>query len=68
MPKKPAAPEPESCGSCRYFLSNKEDEYGFCRRGPPSVFPDPEDGSPIVLWRIVATPEWCGEFSRKLDS
>lgn len=65
MAKKPdPAHDPESCASCKYHQPNETDEYGFCRRYPPTVQCD-EEGTDI-LWPITALPEWCGEYRRRL--
>lgn len=64
--KKPAkpAPDPQSCASCRFHQPNQTDEYGFCRRYPPTAH-EAEEGSTVVLWPITALPEWCGEYARQ---
>lgn len=60
---KDPAPDPQSCGSCKFHKPNETDEYGFCRRYPPTVAESEE--ATVVLWPITALPEWCGEYVRK---
>lgn len=61
MPKKPS-PDPQTCTSCRFFLANTADEYGYCRRFPP--VPSIQDGAHLILWPVTTASDWCGEFSR----
>lgn len=66
MPKKPPPADPENCGTCRYFLGNRADEFGYCRRLPPVA--SIQDGAAVTLWPVVNTSIWCGEFGRILNS
>lgn len=54
----------ESCKHCKYFLSNVSDEYGYCRRFPPTVI-GREDGEQESVQPTVAENEYCGEFKPK---
>lgn len=52
----------ERCGSCRFFLPNKDsnpkDPVGLCRRYPPQVVgAGDEFTSPVV-----SDLDWCGEY------
>lgn len=58
--------DPEACGCCRFFLANEHDSGGYCRRYPPVPIAD-EDGLASV-GAMTDAFEWCGEFSRKLNS
>lgn len=66
MPRKSPPPEPESCGSCKFHLKNDADEYGYCRRNPPTASSD--EGAAVTLWPVVTINEWCGGVARKLNS
>lgn len=54
----------ESCKHCKYFLSNVSDEYGYCRRFPPTVIAT-EDGQQEAVQPTVTDSEYCGEFKPK---
>lgn len=62
--KKPE--ELKQCQSCRFFLIEKNEELGECRRNPPSMYSD--DGEIGYAFPVVPLTEWCGEFQWKLDS
>jgi hypothetical protein len=64
--KKKQITEPEACAGCRHYLANRENEYGYCRRFPP--IPASQDGNYATLWPVTRATEWCGEFSRQLNS
>jgi hypothetical protein len=71
MVKKPKPqlkpqPEKESCESCRFYLPNKDDPYGYCRRYPPTFVTTDEGGG--FMDPSTEDSDWCGEFSRKLQS
>lgn len=65
MSRKPDS-EQESCGSCRFYLAHPAERGGICRRNPP--VPSTQDGAPVTLWSGVSASDWCGCFSRKLQS
>ena len=65
MAKKPA-PDPQSCESCKHFLKNAADDYGYCRRFPP--VPTVDDGATVTAWPVLHASELCGEFGCKLNS
>ncbi|HEY0063161.1 MAG TPA: high-potential iron-sulfur protein [Telluria sp.] len=61
---KKLPPDPQSCESCRFFLANKTDEFGFCRRYPPKAV-QADDGTETTLSAPTAsTSDWCGEYQR----
>lgn len=62
MPKKPAPEDAEKCGTCKFFLANATDSYGYCRRFPPVFVTDQE----VATWSQppVDSSEYCGEFRR----
>ena len=67
MPKKkPVEDWMPKCGACAFFVPDK-DEMGECRRLPPVVFPDGEDGLGFSF-SMTAKDMWCGEFKRRCDS
>jgi hypothetical protein len=56
-PTPQAAPPPETCGNCRYFIAQPpEKTSGMCRRYPPTV---PGDA---LRWPSVYAVHWCGEW------
>lgn len=63
--KKPII-EPEACAGCRFFQSNQHDNYGYCRRFPPT--PIIQEESYASVSPVTHATEWCGEFSRALNS
>lgn len=67
--KKPAKQEDwmPKCGNCAFFVPDSKDELGECRRLPPVVFPDGEDGLGFSF-SMSMQDQWCGEFKRKCDS
>jgi hypothetical protein len=67
MPKKPPQHEPEACGSCKFFQPNDHDEAGYCRRRPPTAIYE-SDTTYQSVKVVTTTDEWCGEFSRRLQS
>jgi hypothetical protein len=64
MPKKVPPADPQACDACRFMLANQTDEFGYCRRYPPTAS-DNEDGVSTTVWPIVSASEWCGEFCQK---
>lgn len=58
--------EVSQCQFCRFFLIEKNEELGECRRNPPSMYV--EDDEVGYSFPVVPLTEWCGEFQRKLDS
>lgn len=61
MAKKPPA-DPQSCESCRFFLGNKTDDAGYCRRYPPTPIADDEGIASVVA--VTTSADWCGEYVR----
>ena len=55
------------CSSCAFFIDDPREEVGECRRMPPQVFPDGEDGLGFSF-AITSKEAWCGEYRRKCDS
>lgn len=67
MPKKPP-PEDwmPKCAACAFFVSDPKEDVGECRRLPPAVFPDGDDGLGFSF--AMTTPDrWCGEFKRQVN-
>ena len=65
--KKPEADDwMPKCASCAFFVPDSE-EMGECRRLPPVVFPDGEDGLGFSF-AMTVKDMWCGEFKRRCDS
>ena len=51
------------CKNCAFFVDDPKGEIGECRRLPPVVFPDGDDGLGFSF--SMSTPDmWCGEFKR----
>ena len=69
MTKKKTIPEDcmPRCGSCAFFVADAKDELGECRRLPPYVLPDGDDGVGFSF-AVTVVDYWCGEFKRKLSS
>ena len=65
MPKKPLI-DPESCASCKCFLPNDKDEFGYCRKAPPTVVVHEE--SILYIQPSTSASDWCGGFVRLLHS
>jgi hypothetical protein len=51
---------PKSCKTCTFCIK-VDKESGFCRRNPPSVFPDGRSMFPPVRLKDF----WCGEHKGK---
>lgn len=51
------------CGSCAFFVSDAKDDIGECRRLPPVVFPDGDEGLGFSF-SMSTSEQWCGEFKR----
>lgn len=69
--KSDAKPLPErGCHNCRHWKEETEPgddvRNGTCRRFPPTVLYDAEDGS-FSLWAYTAADDWCGEHGAKLQ-
>jgi hypothetical protein len=63
--KKQPQPLPEfGCHNCRFW--RKDDDGGTCRRDPPTVVYDTEDGA-FSIWPMTAAEDWCGEHTVKLN-
>lgn len=66
--KKQPEADPQSCGSCKFFLKNQHDDAGYCRRYPPTVVPVSDGDQFSCEFPVVEAPDWCGEWQRKLQS
>lgn len=66
--KAPAEPAETvvACEHCRYFVP--KDGRNECRRNPPSVAVDFEDGGVTSMFPLVDAGEWCGCWAPKLNS
>lgn len=56
-PRTIPAPQPESCGRCRFFQWDEDGPTGACHRGPP------RSGQAAGNWPVVRPGDWCGEFN-----
>lgn len=67
--KKPAKEEDwmPKCANCAFFVPDAKEDVGECRRLPPAVFPDGEDGLGFSF-SITHKTQWCGEFKRNCNS
>jgi hypothetical protein len=63
---KKLAIEPESCATCKCFQPNAADDYGYCRRRPPTLVAT--EAGLISVQPSTVAHEWCGDFIRKLQS
>lgn len=69
MPVKPKKQEDwmPKCTNCAFFVCDPKEDLGECRRLPPVVFAEGDDG--VGFSFSLSTREmWCGEFKRKCDS
>jgi len=66
---EPAEPT-STCKSCRHgWLYETEDSaQWYCRRFPPTVTYDYEEGCPVSSFPCVAPDLVCGEFAAQLNS
>ncbi|SPA44589.1 hypothetical protein [Cupriavidus taiwanensis] len=68
--RKPKKIEPAetlvACENCRYFVP--KDGRNECRRNPPTVAVDFEDGGVTSMFPLVDAGEWCGCWAAKLNS
>ena len=60
----------ERCETCRFWLEEKDQGIGVCRRYPPSIPVNPfyddaisEYYSQYPCWPATVDVEWCGEYS-----
>lgn len=70
MPTKKPSKEADwmpRCGNCAFFVPDSKEDIGECRRLPPVVFPDGDDGLGFSF-SMSMHDHWCGEFKRKCDS
>ena len=75
--KIPVVAEPEAkeeptstCKACRHawFLEDDESAVWLCRRYPPTVTYDYEEGMPCSSFPVVSPEITCGEFAPQLNS
>lgn len=52
------------CKTC-YFWLHLEEDYGICRRNPPTVFEDTLHHDTYSAWPDTDEYSWCGEYMRK---
>lgn len=67
MAKKQPEDWMPKCGNCAFFVIEPKEEVGECRRLPPVVFADGEDGLGFSF-SLTVPDRWCGEFKRKCDA
>lgn len=73
--KKPdpkSEPQRAACATCGYFIRQHTDkamqaDYGDCRRYPPTIVNDPDDGMASV-WPIVELADACGEWRARMNA
>ena len=65
--KKPDEDWMPKCATCAFFVADPKEDMGECRRLPPVVFPDGDDGLGFSF-SMSTSQMWCGEFRRKCDS
>lgn len=63
--KKPTPPE-EVCANCKFFVVDKEEDYGRCHRYPPVVVPEADLYS--FEFPVVNEDDFCGEHKFHLQS
>lgn len=51
------------CESCAFFKADPKEDLGECRRLPPIIFPDGDDGLGFSF-SMTTREMWCGEFKR----
>lgn len=70
MKKPKAAANERTCANCRHRKDITEEgadeRVGECRRHPPAVLYDSEDGA-FGMWPFVTASDWCGEHSPVLQ-
>lgn len=68
MPKKviPIKADPDRCEICRFLLIQPGALVGECRRYPPT--PVCDEGVAACICPQMGVSDWCGEFSRRLNS
>lgn len=68
MPRKKTLPDDcmPRCASCAFFVGDVKEDIGECRRLPPAVFPDGEEGLGFSF-SLTAKQMWCGEFKRQVN-
>lgn len=55
-----------ACETCRYCVPREGRNE--CRRNPPTVAVDFQDGATTSVFPIVDAGEWCGCWAAKLNS
>lgn len=55
------------CATCAFFVADAKEEIGDCRRLPPVVFPDGEEGLGFSF-ALTQADMWCGEYKRQCNS
>lgn len=72
MPRKRPDPKPlpeRGCHNCKHWHERTEpgeDRYGECRRYPPRIVHDPDDGT-WTMSPCTDPDNWCGEQSPRLQ-
>jgi hypothetical protein len=60
-----------NCITCAYFErdadSEEDADKGTCRRNPPGVAYDPEEGIGLTVWPLVDFLDWCGEHREQTN-
>jgi hypothetical protein len=47
--------------------SDEDADKGTCRRNPPGVAYDPEEGIGLTVWPLVDFLDWCGEHREQAN-
>jgi hypothetical protein len=56
----------QTCESCRYRFAKHD--YQECRRYPPKIVLDMQDGGHFSAFPLISLEEFCGEWAAKLNS
>ena len=69
---KPTEDGRPHCETCCYWIrlpsdTHTDNQDGDCRRYPPQLLHDPEDGT-YAVWPITETTDYCGEYRQRLNA
>ena len=64
--------QPPRCSLCCYWIRLPSDtqivsENGECRRSPPQLLHDPENG-PYAVWPLTENTDYCGEWKARMNA
>lgn len=68
MPRKKSIPDDcmPRCETCAFFVGDQKEDIGECRRLPPTIFLDGDEGLGFSFSNTIKSM-WCGEFKRKVN-